>query len=536
MLSDNFSSNTLRPIFSHALALKLETLKLDAFIQNYSTGQTLSGKVVQIFPEQKALVEIQGEKLLLQFPRAINPGQNIAIKIEQTQPSLILKLTDAAPPAPLQKTGSGNLAKDTLSLNTQGSDKTSIQNRSVDNSQSRLPGSTVSESRSDLASPGKEVAGLLSKSDLKELGLQAGQKERAEVLRVVDRTTIQVRYNNNELVVKHEASQKFQLGDPVSIFAKALSSEKFLLTIERINASSSSVGTSPDQSILKDYLPARQPLFQVLTGLKEAFLEGASTSLKELNMNSTPLKQLQANLQTIVSRELKVPEAARLKEIIDRSGFHYEAKIKDFLLEPGNSKKNALLENDLKGQLLRLGQQLEQLPGGKPEHTISDKLIAKLMSQVNQAISNIELQQLVHHFSKEEQHPLLLQLPENLLSEEDRFKIYILPDQREEAGSQTDLENRAFNLVFLLNLSALGDLRIETKVFKEEISIHIMGSNTGAVEFIQEHVPELEKIFQQEGFSITVSSSSSTEFSMEVPDSLGQLLIDTPLQIVDLKT
>ena len=155
--------------------------------------------------------------------------------------------------------------------------------------------------------------------------------------------------------------------------------------------------------------------------------------------------------------------------------FHYEAKVRDFLLEPGISKKNALLENDLKGQLLRLGRQLENIPSGISENNASDKFIAKLMSQVNQAVSNIELQQLVHHFSKEEQHPLLLQLPENLLGEEDRFKIYILPDQQEEAGSKPDPENKTFNLVFLLNLSALGDLRIETKVFKDEVSIHVHG-------------------------------------------------------------
>jgi len=54
--------------------------------------------------------------------------------------------------------------------------------------------------------------------------------------------------------------------------------------------------------------------------------------------------------------------------------------------------------------------------------------------------------------------------------------------------------------------------------------------------FIQAHVPELEAVFQEEGFTISVSSRHQPEVSMEVPDSLGQLLIDTPLQMVDLKT
>ena len=79
-------------------------------------------------------------------------------------------------------------------------------------------------------------------------------------------------------------------------------------------------------------------------------------------------------------------------------------------------------------------------------------------------------------------------------------------------------------------------MKIETKLFKDEISIHITSSNIDAIQFIQAHVPELEDLFLEEGFSINVTSGHQTDISMEVPDSLGQLLIDTPLQMVDLKT
>ena len=533
MLSDNFSPNNLRPIFSHALSLKLETIKLDAFIKNYSAGQTLPGRVIQVLPEQKAVVELQGEKLLLQFPRAVTPGQNIAIKIEQTQPNLILKLADFSSLSSSQKTASDNLTKETFPSNGQTADKTSIQNRSTDSILGAPLSSknVASDVKNGQAPVDAKVTGPFSKEDLKLLGIQEGQKERAEVLRVIDRETFRIRFNGNEITVKYAASQKLQSGDPVYIRAKSIPSGKFMLAMEQAH-----VPSSLEVSVLKNYLPVRQPLAQVLTGLKEVFLEGTLAQLKELRIDLGPLKQLQANLQKIVSKEFKAPDAVQLKEMIDRSGSHYESRVRDFVLEPDIATKNALLESDLKGQLMRFARQLEQLPTGVTDSIASDKFIAKLLSQVNQAVSNIELQQLVHHFSKEEQHPLLLQLPENLLGEEDRFKIYILPDQRKEEGSEADFQNRIFNLVFLLNLSALGDLRIETKMFKDDISIQIISSNSSAVQFIQAHVPELEDTFRKEGFSINVSSSHQTEVSMEIPDSLGQLLIDTPLQIVDLKT
>jgi len=552
MLSDNLSPNTLRPIFSHALSLKLEIIKLEAFIQNYSTGQTLAGKVVQVLPEQKAVVELQGEKLLLQFPRPVNPGQNIAIKIEQVHPSPILKLSEFSSLTSSQKIAPGNLAKVGAPLNTPESDKTSIQYRSADSlSGTPVPGAENGQAAPDTKGTNpltkaelKATAPLdkrvttapLSKTDLKPLGIEGGQKVKAEVIGVVDRETVQVRFNDNAVTIRYAASQKLQPGEPLYLHAKPIASGKFVLEVEQNPIPSSTARPSLELSVLKNYLPARQPLIQVLAGLKEVFLEGPLTQLKALNIDSGQLKQLQINLQKIVSGEFKAPDAVQLKEMVDRSGFHYEAKVKDFVLEPGLSNKNVLLENDLKGQLMRLARQLEQIPAGATESTASEKFTGKLMAQVNQAVSNIELQQLTHHFAKEEQHPLLLQLPENLLGEEDRFKIYIFPDQREDTGRESDFHKRIFNLVFLLKLSALGDLRIETKIFKDEISIHITGSNSDAVQFIQAHAPELEDLFQEEGFSISVTSQHQTEVSMEVPDSLGQLLIDTPLQMVDLKT
>ena len=452
MLSDNLSPNTLRPIFSNALALKLETIKLDAFIQNYSAGQTLPGKVVQVLPEQKAVVELQGEKLLLQFSRPVTPGQKIAIKIEQTHPNPILKLVELSSLTAPQKIAPGNLSQEAPAVSTQKPDKTSIQNRSVDSSS----GSPVPGTKNEQASDAK-ITVSLTKTDLKLLGIEAGQKAKAEVLRVVNGDTLQVRLNGDAVTLKHAA--KFKPGEFVTIHAKPIASGAFVLEVEQSPIPSSTARPSLELSVLKNYLPARQPLVQMLAGLKEVFLEGPLTQLKALNIDSAQLKQLQANLQKIVSGEFKTPDAIQLKEVVDRSGFHYEAKVKDFALEPNLSNKNILLGNDLKGQLMRLARQLEQTPTGIVDNATSDKFIGKLIAQVNQAVSNIELQQLTHHFSKEEHHPLLLQLPENLLSEEDRFKVYILPDQREGAGQEADSQNRVFNLVFLLNLSALGDLK-----------------------------------------------------------------------------
>lgn len=540
MLSENLSSNIVRPIFSNSLSVQLETIKLDAFIQSFTKGQTLPGKVVQALPEQKAVVEFAGQKVLLQFPKPVSIGQNITVQIEQIHPSPVLKLIDGSAVTPKQSQGTtSNLAghakttpTDKTSLNSRGSDLASNERAAV-----RNPELLAQVRKGGPVSPKEgtptdtKALDTFSKADLKRLGISVGQKFGVEVIQTTGRETLRVRLPAGEASVKSQTSQTYHPGSQVTVTAKPVAGGRFQLEVSDTSNSRPTV----DVSVLKNYLATRQPLTQVLTGLKEVFLDGASAQLKSLNLEPAQLKQLQANLQKLMSSEVKNLDGPQVKEMLDRSGLHYEARVRDFVADPASAQKNALLETDLKGQLLRFARHLDQNPGALQE-VAPDKTLGKLIAQVNQAVGNIELQQLTHHFSREAQQPLLLQIPDNLLGDEDRFKIYILPDQGEESGQAHDLQNRVFNLVFLLNLSALGDLRIETRVFKDDISILITGNSPEVIEFIQSHVPELEEPLRKDGFSLSVTSQYQQEVIMDVPDSLGQLLVDTPLQMVDIKT
>lgn len=545
MFSENLSPHSLRPIFSNAQSLKLETLKLDAFIRNFAAGQTLAGKVVQVLPDQKAVVEIKGEKLLLQFPRPISVGQNISIRIEQVHPTPILKLTEPSASTPAPKTVATEIPAP-----PQATDKTSIQSRpqtvSHGEPNPQKSAGKISVGRDATLVTDQGTRTPISQTELKRLGIEAGQRVKAEVARVVDSQTLQVRLPNlaapqtnktaRVIEIAINNAENFQPGRPVTLQARATGGNTVVLELESPPAPPAASRPSPGLSVLKNYLPVRQSFVQVLAGLREIFLDGPSSTLQSLKLEPGQLEQLQSNLQKLLSSEFKTPDASRLKEVVDRSGLHYEAKVKDFVSNPVPALKNILLENDLKGQLMRLARQLEQMPASAVEASQSEKGVGKLITQVNQAVSNIELQQLTHHFARQDNQPLLLQLPEHLLGEDDRLKIYIVPDKGRDSDESSDPENRVFNLVFLLHLSALGDLKIETRLFQNEISVHITGSNADAVQFIQAHAPELEAPLAEQGFSLSVTSRQQDDVPMEVPDSLEQLLIDHPLQLVDVKT
>ncbi|NIQ03698.1 MAG: hypothetical protein GWM98_27915 [Nitrospinaceae bacterium] len=552
MLSDPLFSNTLRPLFSHQLSLKLETIKLDAFIKNYSPGQVLQGRVTQTFPESKALVEIKGDNILMQFPRPASVGESISLKIEQIQPHPVLKLI--APPSnkpeslptPVQTSSppprEGH-QPEPKAVNA-AADKTSIQSEEKPSAPNVIPGkadmkkeaaevtrqppSADAKGSKPAPSVPREVT-RFTRTQLQQLGLQEGRGLTGEVIQARGEQTVLVKVQGKQAVIRNFAGPDIRPGFKVQIQARPDGAGGFVLDAEPASA------PTLNASVLKNYLPHRQPLTVLLSSLKQVLDQMPPAAFKSAGIESGQLEKLQDNILKLMTGEINKMEAPQLKEIVERTGIHYEAKIRDFLNHPVAADKRMILEYDLKGQLMRLSRQLEQMSTGIAEPGSADKITGKLASQVLQAVNTIELQQLVHYFSRQEHHPLLLHLPENLMGSDSAFKVYIRADS-EGPGSSGDPNHRVFNLVFLLNLSALGDLRIETRLHKEELSIHILGSSTEVVQFIQQHIPELEETLKERGFSISIVSRHQPEISLEAPPGLDQLLIDTPMKLVDLKT
>jgi len=95
---------------------------------------------------------------------------------------------------------------------------------------------------------------------------------------------------------------------------------------------------------------------------------------------------------------------------------------------------------------------------------------------------------------------------------------------------------KVFNLVFLLELSALGNLRIDSRVSETGISVDILGQSPEVIEFINQRAPEFEARMEELGFQITVSGLVQKQVEMDVPDILSNLLVDRSLNLVDIKT
>jgi len=521
MLFENLSPDALRQYFPKNLVLKLEGVKLDAFSQKYSPGQVLQGKVVEAVPKGRAIVNFEGEKILVQPGRPVTPGQVLTAKIVQILPTPILKLVDPVP-ASQNRPQSAPVEQSSPPINHPRKQENLSSPIPVRNDQDFVaPFSRNNFSKNNFVKP-------ISQSDLSRLQLAEGKEVRGEVLQVIDNKTVLVRINQTEIRAHTTGAGHLKPGD--RIFARVLNQGKGYYLHAELSAQ---ISRPVVPAMIRPYLSNYQTLTNTITSVQKGVLD--HPVLKEIKADPALMKRLQDTVKTLQPRDPAQLNGAKIKEMIDRSGIHYEAKVKNLNFENFTAERRMELGRDFKGQLLELSKAVESelSKANLPETLI--KQGRELLTQVRHAIQNIEFQQLSSQYSKQENHPLLLQIPHSFFGEGETVKIYI----RDGAGNpRKNQKNKAevFNLVFLLDLSALGSLRIDSRVSETGISVNFLGQKPEIIDFINQRAPEFAARMEELGFQITVSGRVQEQVDMEVPDILSNLLVDRSLNLVDIKT
>jgi len=209
--------------------------------------------------------------------------------------------------------------------------------------------------------------------------------------------------------------------------------------------------------------------------------------------------------------------------------------VKNLNFENLSAERRLELGRDFKGQLLEFSKILEsELSKAKLPETLI-KPTGELLTQVRQAIQNIEFRQLSHQYSKQENHPLLLQIPNSFFGEGETVKIYFRDGADNPKGNQNN-KAKDLKLVFLLELSALGNLRIDARVNDNGITVNFFGESPEIIDFINQRAPEFKARMEELGFQITVTGRVQKRVEMDVPDIMSNLLVDRSLNLVDIKT
>jgi hypothetical protein len=471
--------------------------KLLDTVKGLKVGQSIEGKVAEVLKGGKVLLDLNGQKVSAETSGNLVKGQSIQVKVETISPSVIIKVT---PENPKSETATKNTTQKT-------SPEASV----------KITLSKPSNSSESLATGDK-------------VRLQPGQTAEGTATKILDSGKVRVRIGNAEVEAQLPAQSKpVRIGE--NVLVKATSS-KGGVSLQILNPENQT--TKIDGTTLKSYLPAKQDMGKMLTSLESVL--NKNPDLGKYKIDSDVVQRLKDTLKVLIPRTETAPDGTRLKEQVDRSGINYEAKVKQAVDEGLIVDRKPILSKDLKGQLLELQSKLEKflVKEGDQLPPATQRTVSETVQQVKLASDNIELQQLSNQLSKQEQNPLVLQIPDPLLPETKTAKLFIRDSEGEEGGKSGDKKD--FHMVFLLNLSAIGDIRIDAKLNGTNLAADFSSENSNVVDLIKSGSADLQKKLEELGFSASVNSSVKEKTDMEMEDSTDQALKEVSTRLVDIKT
>ena len=480
------------------IVAKSETLaKLFDSGQGVKVGQSLIGKVAEVLAGSKALLDFNGQKFTAEVPSGLVKGQSITAKVESLLPNIILKISP------------------------EGESKTSKATNAL---QKNLQETSVKITLSNASSTSKAT------TKGKPLELLPGQTAQGKAVEVLDSGKVRVRIQNAEVIVTPPAqSKQIKIGDPLLL--KALPAKQGVsFQIQEPNVPALKI----DGARLKSYLPAKQDMGKMMTDLEN--LLNKNPELGKYKIDSDVVLRLKETLKVLIPRQEKTPDSSKLKEQVDRSGINYEAKVKKAVDEGLILDKKPMLSKDLKGQLMELQGKLEKYLAKEGDRIPppTERTITETIQQVKLASDNIEMQQLSNKLSKQEQNPLLLQIPDPYFPEAKTVKFFIRDNGEGEGGKSGD--RKGFHMVFLLNLSNIGDIRIDANLNGTNVAAEFASEDKSVVNQVDAGREELRKKLEELGFSASINASVKEKAEMEMEDTTEEALKEVSTRLVDIKT
>ena len=476
------------------------------FISQMKTGNIFDAIFSGKTPEGKGVLTLEGNNVVVELPKTI------PLTKQSEQSTLLNKQPEQSTRVPLLK-------GQTIRVRVESSwPKPTL--KIIQPPQHEQPENP--DIRTVLTHRAKSISTISRVEEFSQTTQSPKNQVEALITRILDSKSIMVDTGSRNILVPVENPGLIKVGEKVNISFDNTEQGQGPRLVNTITTNAKLL----DIKTLIPYLSGRMPLVQLAHLLMDEIID--SPIMKELNINLDVVARLQNTLSLLIPREGNTPSEGQVRQQVESSGINYEAKIRQaFELGLPVHKE---VTNDLKGLLLKLYQSADkawQSQKKSVQHSEFRQII-KL------AIDNIEFNQLSSQISKQENQPLVIQIPNPLSSGNKTIQIYIRKDSSDEEAADKDKKSN-HNVAFFLDLSFLGKIKINAQIGQERLSLRIDVESEDVAKFVRNN----SKVFKEKMKAHNIETSVECCVTGQVKplkDNVIEMLISKNTSLVNIKT
>ena len=482
------------------------------------SGTLFQATILESFPEKnRALIKIFNKQIMVETKNHLIPGDTFSARVIKPSPELSLQIMIVS----THSTPAVSILEDKTEI--------SFKKLSSISTSSVIDKKIISDSNYSIVDPNNtNIISELSARAIKKMNLSSGQVIKATIVDSQTNNTV-VKFENR-LIRAYSFSEPPNLGEKISLIVTPYL-DRFKLVSQDDRASK-----LVDIFKIKSLLPYKES-FGVMVQKLDILLNSSEIikSLRaETGLVSRLIKTLNLLKAPFFEQDLTSQGSTLVKQQIDLSGINYESKVKNALEGKELLDVPTNVKNDLKGQLINLLKLLEIRIGGNETSAIQRYQLLKVIKVLMRAVDNIELQQLTNQLSRQENQPITLQIPDPFMIGK-TINLYIRQTE-DKSKNKENKENKSVLLVFFLELSALGNLRVDAKINNQAISLRIDVENSNIAKFVENSLKDFCSSLDDLGFEVNASCGVVANIDKELESKLNPLLISETNRLVDLRT
>lgn len=271
--------------------------------------------------------------------------------------------------------------------------------------------------------------------------------------------------------------------------------------------------------LVQQRLSATTPVSQNLAVIRNILPNLTNSENLEIRGPTTQLESWMRASES--SRDFPI-NGERLTQLIRDSGMQLEGKLQALVHKAGQNP--ASIQQDLKAILMQIAGDEGKGKAHSPE------LIRVLSEASQQSVSRIELGQALNLLANLQGEAIRIELP--MLVGQQLINVQLAVQQnssQQQQSEQHQESDQCYNVLFALELSKLGQLRVDANITDQSVHARIYNDKPEVRHFLQQHIQTLQERLQALGYKEVYLIASPAQPEAEKQEAFNQLTSMRPV-------